>query len=72
MAYIGYVNPNDIPKEDLVTTDDNILLIHGVHPKIMQKHYALYKELMYSKGSISRKRRELIAVVVSSLNSCHY
>jgi len=53
-------------------TLDNILAVHGLHPLGLQTHTAMYKELMYGKGPLSRLERELIAVVVSQANSCHY
>ncbi len=72
MAYIKYVDSNDIPEENRVNDTDHILRIHGVHSEIMGSHYTLYKELMYSKGPLSRIQRELIAVTVSAINECHY
>ncbi|MBC8376340.1 MAG: carboxymuconolactone decarboxylase family protein [FCB group bacterium] len=72
MAYIKYVDPNDIPEAYRVNDTDHILSIHGVHSEIMQYHYTLYKELMYSKGPLTRIQREMIAVSVSAINSCHY
>jgi len=32
----------------------------------------LYLEVMHGSGGLSRRRREMIAVVVSATNSCHY
>lgn len=72
MAFIGYI-PNDaIPPEDRVPDQDNILRIHGVHPQAMRLHYDLYRELMHGPGPLSRAQREMIAVVVSAANRCHY
>jgi alkylhydroperoxidase family enzyme len=51
---------------------DNILRIHGLHPETLHAHYLLYKTVMYGKSKIRRPDREMIAVVVSSLNECHY
>ncbi len=72
MAYIDYVDPDRIPAADRVADDDNILRIHGVHSRTMRLHYALYRELMYAAGPLSRVQRELIAVTVSAANECHY
>jgi alkylhydroperoxidase family enzyme len=55
-----------------VPDPDNILRIHGVHSKTMRQHFALYRELMYGPGPLSRVQREMIAVVVSAQNQCHY
>ncbi len=46
--------------------------IHGVHPRIMRQHYEFYRELMRGPGPLSRVQREMIAVVVSAANHCHY
>ncbi len=51
---------------------DNILKIHSLDPPSLEAHYNLYKHLMYGRGGLSRVQREMIAVVVSSLNDCHY
>ena len=72
MAYIDYVAKDDVPVADRVGDDDNILRIHGVHSRIMRQHYDLYRQLMYSPGPLSRLQREMIAVVVSATNECHY
>ncbi len=72
MAFIDYEEEDRIPIEDRVPDRDNILRIHGVHSRIMKQHYDLYKELMYGRSPLSRVQREMIAVVVSSANECHY
>lgn len=51
---------------------DNILKIHGRNPKSLEGHYELYKWLMRGRSPLSRAQREMIAVVVSSINQCHY
>ena len=50
----------------------NILKIHSVHPNAMICHLDLYRELMFSRSELTRAERELIAVVVSVVNHCHY
>lgn len=72
MAFIKYVPEDQIPAEDRVSDTDNILRIHGVHSRLMRRHYDLYVELMHRRGPLSRVQRELIAVVVSAANGCHY
>ncbi|MBA2550971.1 MAG: carboxymuconolactone decarboxylase family protein [Nocardioidaceae bacterium] len=51
---------------------DNILRIHGQHPDTLEAHYSLYGTLMHGRSPVPRWEREMIAVVVSALNSCHY
>lgn len=72
MAFIRYVPEDEIPREDRVPDQDNIVRIHGVHPRTMRQHYDLYVELMRGSGPLSRVQREMIAVVVSSANRCRY
>lgn len=72
MAFIPYVPEEAIPPADRVADRDNIIRVHGVHSRIMRRHYNLYVELMRGPGPLSRARREMIAIVVSATNACHY
>ena len=72
MAFIDYLPAEQIAESDRVPDDDNIIQIHGVHSRTMRQHFELYRELMYSRGPLSRIQREMIAVVVSAANQCHY
>ena len=51
---------------------DNILKIHSLNPASLDAHVQLYKIVMYGKSPIRRPDREMIAVVVSTINQCHY
>ena len=72
MAFIDYMPPKSIPKQHRVADRDNIIRIHGIHSETLRHHYDLYRELMYGRGPLSRAQREMIAVVVSAENRCHY
>jgi alkylhydroperoxidase family enzyme len=72
MAFVPYVPPDAIPPEHRVPDDDHILRVHGVHSAVMRKHYDLFLEVMRTPGPVSRVQREMIAVVVSATNGCHY
>lgn len=72
MAHIRYAEPADIPQEHRVPDDDNILRIHGVSPPVIRLHFDLYRQLMHGRGPLSLVQREMIAVVVSAANQCHY
>ncbi len=50
----------------------NIMKIHSLNPEAMKVHMNLYLTLMFDKSNLKREERELIAVVVSSLNKCKY
>ncbi len=51
---------------------DNILKIHSLDPPALRAHFDLYKTLMHSRSALSRREREMVAVVVSAANHCHY
>ena len=51
---------------------DNILQIHSLDPASLRAHYALYRNAMTGTPSLPRVEREMIAVVVSGINECHY
>ncbi len=72
MAFISYVPADKIPPDHDVPDRDNIIRIHGVNSRSMRSHYDLYVDLMRRPGPLSREQREMIAVVVSGINGCHY
>lgn len=51
---------------------DNILQIHALDPSAMAGHQAVYESAMASTRTLRKVERELIALVVSDLNGCHY
>ncbi|KAA3644961.1 MAG: peroxidase [Chloroflexi bacterium] len=51
---------------------DNIMKIHSLNPKSMKTHFDLYAHLMRGKSDLSRVQREMIAIVTSVTNHCHY
>ena len=51
---------------------DNILKVHGLNPRSMKAHFELYVALMAGKSDLSRAQREMIAIVSSAANRCHY
>lgn len=53
-------------------TVDNILKIHSLHPQTLADHEQLYRTLMFASGGLSRPEREMIGVLVSAANRCHY
>lgn len=50
----------------------NILKIHSLNPQSMKDHMNLYLTIMFGPSGLSREEREMIAVVVSSINRCDY
>ena len=51
---------------------DNILQIHSLDPKSLRAHLALYRSAMTGTETLPKVEREMIAVVVSAINACHY
>lgn len=50
----------------------NIMAVHSLHPKAMAAHMDLYLAIMFGPSKLSREEREMIAVLVSSLDKCPY
>ena len=50
----------------------NILRIQSLAPEALHASIELYLAVMYGPSELTRAERELIAVVVSSVNECHY
>lgn len=51
---------------------DNILKIHSLNVKSLKAHFDLYAHLMRGPSDLSRVQREMIAIVASAANQCHY
>ncbi len=51
---------------------DHILRVHSLAPDTLDDHARLYHTLMHGESGLSRAEREMIAVVVSTINECHY
>ena len=50
----------------------NLVKSMSLRPRVLKRSIDLYKEIMFGPSELSRVERELLAVVVSSLNNCHY
>ena len=49
-----------------------IVRLMSVEPPLLDASLALYRAAMHGKGPLTRAQRELLAVVVSRANHCHY
>jgi alkylhydroperoxidase family enzyme len=49
-----------------------IVRVMGVEPAVLDGSMAHYLAVMHGPGGLDRRRRELLAVVVSLTNHCHY
>ena len=49
-----------------------ILQIQSAHADALDRSLELYKTLMFGPSPLSRRQREMLAVVTSRANDCHY
>ena len=50
----------------------NIVKAMSLRPGVLRRSMELYKAVMFGPSGLSRQERELLAVVVSRQNDCHY
>jgi len=50
----------------------NIVKIMGLRPSHLKASIDLYRSLMHEPSTLTRSQREMLAVVVSLVNRCHY
>lgn len=84
MAWIDVIEPDEAEPDSALeafyervgTERGNVANVHQIaslHPALGQAHLDLYMGLMYDRDAgLDRRRREMIAVAVSSLNDCAY
>lgn len=51
---------------------DNIIRVHSIDERSLKAHLQLYMQAMKSTPTLPKVEREIIAVVVSKENGCHY
>jgi len=51
---------------------DHIMSIHSLNSRSLDAHDTLYRSAMRGTATLRKVDRELIALVVSSINECHY
>lgn len=84
MAWIRTIPDDEWPQDDALASlygevvdraygrVDNIMAIHSLNPRALAAHSGLYRSAMAGTGSLRKVERELIALVVSLENACHY
>ena len=50
----------------------NIVKALSLRPDVLKRSMELYRAIMFGDSELSRQERELLAVVVSTANDCHY
>lgn len=51
---------------------DWVMRIHALDAGSLDAHDVMYRQVMKSTKTLRRVEREMIAVVVSQINDCHY
>ena len=51
---------------------DWIMRVHALDSGSMNAHNVLYRQAMKGTGTLRKVEREMIALVVSQANDCHY
>ncbi len=51
---------------------DWVIRIHALDPGSMRAHLDLYRQAMKGTATLRKVEREIVAVVVSKTNDCHY
>lgn len=49
-----------------------IVRAQSLAPAVLEASLGLYQRIMFAERGLSRVQRELVAVVVSRANACHY
>ena len=50
----------------------HIVRTMSLAPRILESSFDLYQKVMYAPRGLARYQREMLAVVVSRANDCHY
>lgn len=50
----------------------NIVRAQSLNPPVLKAGMGLYQAAMFGPSELSRSQRELLGVVVSKTNGCHY
>lgn len=81
MAYLRLIEVDEATGELRVEYDAaleragrvfNIVKAMSLRPAVLSRSIELYRAIMFGPSPLSRRERELLAVVVSSANDCHY
>ena len=50
----------------------HIVRAMSLSPPVQEAALELYKRIMFGPSTLSRRQREMLAVIVSRANDCHY
>jgi alkylhydroperoxidase family enzyme len=82
MPWIDAPHEDDWPEEMEALKDkvsdpvydrvDWIMRIHALDPGSLEAHSTLYRQAMKGTATLRKVDREMVALVVSQANDCHY
>ena len=49
-----------------------IVRVMSPNPRVLEASMAFYRAVMFAPSPLSRRQREMLAVVTSHANDCHY
>lgn len=49
-----------------------IVAVQSLNPETLRESMRMYGQIMFGDSPLSRAQREMIAVVTSQVNDCHY
>jgi alkylhydroperoxidase family enzyme len=49
-----------------------IVAVQSLNPETLRESMRMYGQVMFGESPLSRAQREMIAVVTSTANECHY
>ena len=50
----------------------NIIRMFSLRPAVLRSSLGLYRDTMFGASDLTRAEREMVAVVTSQINDCHY
>jgi len=62
----------DAARDPVTGKLDEIMRVHSLHPAGLAAHMSLYEAVMRGTSGLRKVDREMIALVVSGINECHY
>jgi alkylhydroperoxidase family enzyme len=62
----------DLTRDASTGEVDNVMAVHSLHPAGLDAHNRLYTAVMSGTKTLRKVEREMVALVVSLHNECHY
>src|SRR5438105_6926465 len=81
LAWLRVPDEDDVPAEarelwekpfERLGFVPNVLRVYALRPRHLRLWHDFYDDLMRGESGLTKEQREMIAVVVSTANRCHY